>query len=143
MTTDSNVTRVCEKMQNRAKVGLKKYGTTTDRKDYTLVDWLINAQEESMDHTIYTEAAMKMARQLQAESDQWRDCAKALAKSSRELLDMVPVTRCADFHHSKKDQHEYGEVCKPLERWNAKIASARDAITKFNELAIQKKKQKQ
>ena len=46
---------VCKKMQERAKTGLSKYGTTMERTDLTTLDWLIHAQEEVMDLTIYLE----------------------------------------------------------------------------------------
>ena len=46
---------VCEKMQERAKVGLGKYGTTMEREDLTFVEWLIHAQEEAMDLAVYLE----------------------------------------------------------------------------------------
>jgi len=50
---DSNVTAVANKMFERADIGLKKYGVTTERKDLTHKQWLIHAQEEAMDLAIY------------------------------------------------------------------------------------------
>ena len=57
--------RVCEKIQSRAAVGLKKYGVTCERTDFTLLDWLENAQMESMDHCIYLEAAIQKLKKEQ------------------------------------------------------------------------------
>ena len=44
---------VCDKIQARAKVGLNKYGTTMERKDFSEKDWLIYLQEELMDAVVY------------------------------------------------------------------------------------------
>jgi len=54
-TTDINVAKVISKMQERASVGLNKYGVTTERTDLNLLEWLTHAQEEAMDLAIYLE----------------------------------------------------------------------------------------
>ena len=46
---------VCEKIQERAKVGKSKYGVTMERTDLTKKEWLIHAQEEAMDLCVYLE----------------------------------------------------------------------------------------
>ena len=55
MSFDSNVDRVCQAFQDRAYLGYQKYGTTTERKDIAVLDWLQHLQEELMDATIYIE----------------------------------------------------------------------------------------
>jgi hypothetical protein len=50
---DSIVNQVIEKMKSRSEVGIKKYGTTLDRKDLTHEQWLDHAIEEAMDLTLY------------------------------------------------------------------------------------------
>jgi hypothetical protein len=45
--------KVIAKIQERVAAGLKKYGVTTDRTDFTNADWLREAQEEAMDLAIY------------------------------------------------------------------------------------------
>ena len=52
---DSIVDKVIKKYQERSKLGKKKYGTTLDRNDLTLLDWLNHAQEEAMDLSLYLE----------------------------------------------------------------------------------------
>ena len=47
--------RVIEQIRNRAKVGLEKYGTTMERTDFSLHDWLQYLQEELMDAAVYVE----------------------------------------------------------------------------------------
>ncbi len=51
--TDPNVQAVCTMLQNRAQVGLKKYGVDTTRKDLTHIQWLKHAQEEALDLAVY------------------------------------------------------------------------------------------
>ena len=55
---DANVERVCQKLQSRAEVGLRKYGVTTERDDLSLAEWLRHLQEELMDACVYIEAAL-------------------------------------------------------------------------------------
>lgn len=52
---DKYVERVVEKFENRSKIGIEKYGTTLERKDLFLKDWLVHLQEELMDATLYIE----------------------------------------------------------------------------------------
>ena len=47
--------KVCDKIQARAELGQKKYGTTMERGDLTIVEWLKHLQEELMDACVYTE----------------------------------------------------------------------------------------
>jgi len=47
--------KVCSKIQERAEMGLNKYGTTMERTDLSIEDWLTHAQEESLDLSIYLE----------------------------------------------------------------------------------------
>jgi len=51
--TDKNVQAVIQKMADRAKFGLIKYGVSTERSDLTRKQWLIHAQEEAMDLAVY------------------------------------------------------------------------------------------
>lgn len=52
---DKIVKSVIDKYADRSDVGQKKYGTTLEREDLTLVDWLKHLQEELMDATLYVE----------------------------------------------------------------------------------------
>lgn len=53
MSPDSNVEAVRKKLLERSNVGLRKYGTTTERGDLSEIDWLRHAQEEAMDLAVY------------------------------------------------------------------------------------------
>lgn len=50
---------VISDMISREKLGLKKYGTTIDRDDYDLKDWLQHALEEAMDSVLYLKKAIQ------------------------------------------------------------------------------------
>ena len=50
---------VIRKFQERSAVGIKKYGTTLDRTDLKLGDWIQHTQEELMDAILYLERLKK------------------------------------------------------------------------------------
>lgn len=52
---DSVVRTVIGKFAQRAAVGKAKYGTTLDRTDLSVLDWINHAQEEHMDAILYLE----------------------------------------------------------------------------------------
>jgi hypothetical protein len=46
---------VCKKILGRAVVGLKKYGVTMERTDFSKKVWLTYLQEELMDAVVYVQ----------------------------------------------------------------------------------------
>lgn len=52
---DSIVATIVEKFMKRSEEGKKKYGTTLDRTDLSVLDWINHAQEEHMDAILYLE----------------------------------------------------------------------------------------
>ena len=56
---DSIVLAVLLKIQSRARLGKKKYGTDLDRTDLNKLDWINHAQEEAMDLILYLERLKK------------------------------------------------------------------------------------
>lgn len=46
---------VSQKLQERAAIGLAKYGVTMERGDLTRLEWLRHAQEEALDLAVYLE----------------------------------------------------------------------------------------
>ena len=54
-TDDTILIKVIEKLHQRSLVGQKKYGTTMDREDLTLMQWLNHLQEELCDAIQYIE----------------------------------------------------------------------------------------
>ena len=57
--TDPIVDTVIDKFKGRSDVGIAKYGTTVDRNDLSVLDWLKHLQEELMDATLYIEKLSK------------------------------------------------------------------------------------
>jgi hypothetical protein len=56
---DSIVNSVLDKYVTRSEVGQKKYNTNLDRTDLAPSDWLLHAQEEAMDLSLYLEKLIK------------------------------------------------------------------------------------
>ena len=54
-TKDSIVNSVIHSFIQRSNVGLQKYGTTLDRDDLSVLEWIQHAQEEHMDAILYLE----------------------------------------------------------------------------------------
>ena len=54
-TSDSIVNSVIDSFVKRSNLGLQKYGTTLDRNDLSVLDWIQHAQEEHMDAILYLE----------------------------------------------------------------------------------------
>lgn len=55
---DKIVLRVLSRFAERSQVGITKYNTTLERDDYSLANWLREAQAEAMDFALYCEAAI-------------------------------------------------------------------------------------
>ena len=53
MIKDSIVEEVIAKIKSRSEEGIKKYGTSLDRKDFTTIQWIDSAIEEQMDNILY------------------------------------------------------------------------------------------
>lgn len=67
MNTEMHVTNMLVKtIQQRAEVGLKKYGVTLDRTDLTEADWLQHLLEEVCDAGGYIIAAQLRARETRS-----------------------------------------------------------------------------
>ena len=88
---DQVVLSVMAKFAQRSATGLKKYGTTLDREDLTIYDWINHAQEEAMDFTLYLERIRKeiSLEKVKSFSDGYRAAIKQKQKDSIvELMNM-------------------------------------------------------
>ena len=56
---DSVVESIIEKFRERSAVGIKKYGTTLDRDDLNLKEWIVEFQHEMLDGILYIEKILK------------------------------------------------------------------------------------
>jgi hypothetical protein len=59
VSPDSIVDSVIKKFKDRSDVGIKKYGTTLDRKDINFDGWAEHLQQELMDGILYLERLRK------------------------------------------------------------------------------------
>lgn len=60
---DPIVKSVVNKYNKRSEVGIKKYNTTLQDNNLTLVEWLTHLQEELMDASLYIEKAISKIQQ--------------------------------------------------------------------------------
>ena len=79
---DQIVLSVMAKYAERSETGLRKYGTTLDREDLTLEDWIKHLQEELMDATLYLERIKKDIALIEIKgfSDGYREASKTRTK---------------------------------------------------------------
>ena len=59
LETDIIVQEVKAKFEERSQVGIKKYGTTLERDDLSIEQWIEHAIEEAMDLTLYLSVIKK------------------------------------------------------------------------------------
>lgn len=52
---DSVVYRIAHLLKNRSETGIRKYGTTLDRTDLEIKQWIDHAIEEALDLALYLE----------------------------------------------------------------------------------------
>jgi hypothetical protein len=57
---DTIVESVRFKFKRRSEVGIEKYGTTLDRDDLDMVQWLTHFQEELQDALLYSEKLLRL-----------------------------------------------------------------------------------
>ena len=76
---------VCEEIQARAKVGLSKYGTTMERKDFSTVKWLQYAMEEALDLAVYLKRLQYDIAELQRRNDWLEEVVALLQEEGVDL----------------------------------------------------------
>lgn len=57
---DTILESLIEKYKQRSELGIKKYNTTLDRTDLSLLVWINHAQDEAMDLSLYLEKIKTM-----------------------------------------------------------------------------------
>ena len=50
---DTIVFKIAQMLRSRSETGIRKYGTTMDRTDLEVKQWIDHAIEESLDHSLY------------------------------------------------------------------------------------------
>ena len=66
---DTILAELIKKYEQRSESGIKKYGTTLDRDDLLLRDWLIHLQEELMDASLYGTKIINYINLLEKNND--------------------------------------------------------------------------
>lgn len=96
---DNNVEALRDELLRRSVVGLTKYGTTTQRRDLSAVQWAQHQKEELLDAAVYTQAIMERVQDLEALFKLLRSYNPALAMGDgmreqflalRERLELEP-----------------------------------------------------
>ena len=59
---DSIIQSVISQFLERGELGLNKYGTTLDRTDLSVLEYLQHAKEEAMDLALYLEKTIQMLK---------------------------------------------------------------------------------
>jgi hypothetical protein len=54
-TQDTVVNSIIQQLIDRSNVGVVKYGTTLDRDDLDVLDWIEHSKQEAMDFILYLE----------------------------------------------------------------------------------------
>jgi hypothetical protein len=95
-TQDTVVNSVIQQLIERSNFGLTKYGTTLDRDDLDLLDWIEHSKQEAMDFVLYLE---KMKRVLLATRD-------TMTPSSVDIIPSVSMTThpSGSMTHNDSDQ---------------------------------------
>jgi len=52
---DTVVSAIVEQFIDRSRLGMAKYGTTLDRDDLDIIDWIEHSKQEAMDFVLYLE----------------------------------------------------------------------------------------
>ena len=61
---DKHVESVIDQLKMRCEAGFNKYGTTLERDDLSILDWIQHAQEEAMDLSLYLEVIKEKLKNL-------------------------------------------------------------------------------
>ena len=62
---DSVNRELIQKVIDRAELGVRKYGTTMDREDLSLLNWLQHLQEEMLDACVYIQKILTSSEGVQ------------------------------------------------------------------------------
>lgn len=97
-TLTSTIALLCKREQE----GRTTHGTTVDRKDYSLLRWLTESQEEKADDLMYMGAAIRAAEAMD----------ELLARAEALLRKAPPITNDMYLDHAK--EISFGKQAKAL-----------------------------
>lgn len=128
---DTNVRAVQQLLGERSRHGLAKYGTTTERTDLSLRDWLQHQLEELLDGAVYAQAAIAKLDAQHADTPHADDLAvdrfaaalkakladaRAKGRSGWETCDIEDLSDMLRDHVEKGDPRDVAAFCCFL--WN-------------------------
>jgi hypothetical protein len=70
---------VCDEIKKRAERGLNKYGTTMERTDLKVADWLQHAKEEALDLAVYLQRLHHEYEKLEKRVERAEELVKSYA----------------------------------------------------------------
>lgn len=68
-TEDTVVNSIIQQFAERSRVGLAKYGTTLDREDLDILDWIEHSKQEAMDFVLYLEKLKRVIQEMVSETE--------------------------------------------------------------------------
>jgi hypothetical protein len=91
-TPSSITTQIVGDLVRRDEAGQAKYGTSMDRKDLSLADWLQHNYEELLDACQYNRAAFNAVRRMEEQT-------VALLKNTQRVIDAIDAGKLHDVRH--------------------------------------------
>ena len=98
---------VCEKIQQRAEVGLKKYGTTMEREDFSDLDWMIYLQEELMDGAVYLQRMINNYRDMEARLEELDQRITAVEAAKEVAINLLPKREFDEYLREIDEAEDY------------------------------------
>ena len=88
---------VCEKIQQRAEVGLNKYGTTMERDDLSDLEWMIHLQEELMDGAVYLQRMINNYQDMEARLEKLDQRITAVETAKEAAINLLPKREFEEY----------------------------------------------
>jgi hypothetical protein len=98
---------VCEKIQQRAEVGLKKYGTTMEREDFSDLDWMIYLQEELMDGAVYLQRMINNYQDMEARLEELEQRITAVEAAREAAINLLPKREFDEYLSQIEESEDY------------------------------------
>ena len=112
---------VAKKLLDRAKVGENKYGTTMERNDLSLQEWLTHLQEELMDACVYVEKLKQEVEYQEYELSTSNETDKIIYHPHLEFADGHPFGPCS-MHDEVSEEEIMAELDAPVGSIEADLA---------------------
>ena len=98
---------VCEKIQQRAEVGLNKYGTTMERDDLSDLEWMIHLQEELMDGAVYLQRMINNYQDMEARLEKLDQRITAVETAKEAAINLLPKREFEEYLREIDEAEDY------------------------------------